>query len=80
MTWSSNETVSNNTVVIDGMEHRTQNSSGEGLVSELITMAREAGIGKFEVKDANGNTLEKPAIVSGSFSFPLRINRINTAA
>lgn len=80
MAWNTADRVNNEVIFIDGDELSVENLTGDDLVKEILRLASEYNIGKFEILDANGDEVEIEDVETGNFDFPLRVNRENEAA
>lgn len=84
-TWNTEETLesaqdSRDMIYVDSREYDVTNIDSFDLVAKIASIAKENGIQKFDVKDANNTNVDADEIENEEFQFPLRIVRINTAA
>lgn len=63
-----------------GTDYNATGLSGVGLVEKLKQIARDNGISKFDVFDADGDNLGPEEIETGNFTAPLKLVRFNAAA
>lgn len=80
MTWNTNERNTDNKIFINGEEHNVGNLEGQMLADEIMRLASEYDISKFDIFDASQNRVDEDDVIDGDFEFPLRLVRINHAA
>jgi len=82
MTWNTTETPAETKTYChcNGNKYDISGLEGLGLVEKLKAIARENGISKFDVLDANNTNLSPSEIESGDFEGDLTLVRFNAAA
>lgn len=78
--WNANDNAPTLEVLCAGAKTDLSGLSGTALVNKLKEVAKNAGISKFDVYDANNDVLSPTEIEEGDFTGTLRIERYNTAA
>lgn len=81
MAWETqNATEGKKSVKCNGTNYDTSGLSGLGLVEKLKSIARDNGISKFDIFDADNTNLSPADIEAGNFTGDLTITRFNVAA